>query len=348
MSNGTVLIRPVHENDLKSIVEIAMEVGFGFTSLPNNPDIIAKRVLHSVASFKQAKNDLDSRVFFFVMEDLDSKEVVGTCAIDVPAGESPPFYNYKLTNLTQKSDSLHIHKQHKILELVNDYQNTTEFGTFFIKKSFRGRGKGSLLSRSRCLFIAEFPDFFTERVIAEMRGFLDDKGNSPFWEAIGRHFFEMDFAKADYLRTVQGEQFITDLMPKYPIYVDLLSKAAQEVIGKTHLEALSALHLLEKEGFKHRGYVDIFQGGPLIEAEKSELKTVQTSQKAKVHQINKFNNVKKDRNKDNLWMISNTRLDFKVTSGYLEVIEKDKINLNEETAKILNVSIGDDVRYCIL
>ena len=46
-------------------------------------------------------------------------------------------------------------------------------------------------------------------------------------------------------------------MPRFPVYVDLLPKAAQEVIGKMHPHTLPAYHVLESEGLRYQGYVDI-------------------------------------------------------------------------------------------
>ena len=51
-------------------------------------------------------------------------------------------------------------------------------------------------------------------MIAEMRGVIDDQGRSAFWDAVGKHFFEIDFPKADYLSMV-NKKFIADLMPTF-------------------------------------------------------------------------------------------------------------------------------------
>ena len=71
-------------------------------------------------------------------------------------------------------------------------------------------------------------------------------------------------------------------MPKYPIYVNLLSEEAQAVIGKVHDKTKPALQLLETEGFSCRGYVDIFDGGPTVEAHLQHIRTAQASRKMTV------------------------------------------------------------------
>ena len=57
----------------------------------------------------------------------------------------------------------------------------------------------------------------------------------PFYEEIPR-FFGMSFQEADEFNAVNGHQFIADLMPKTPIYIDMLTDSARAVIGQCLLE----------------------------------------------------------------------------------------------------------------
>mgnify|MGYP001502308304 FL=1 len=81
----------------------------------------------------------------------------------------------------------------------------------------------------------------------------------------------------DRLSATTDNQFICDLMPKYPIYVDLLPPEAREVIGRCHSEGVGAYKLLQWEGFEFDRTVDIFDGGPLVAAQKRHLRTIQES-----------------------------------------------------------------------
>jgi len=78
--------------------------------------------------------------------------------------------------------------------------------------------------------------------------------------------FSLKQRKADYLSAIGNKQFISDLMPKYPIYVPLLPEPAREVIGQVHKATLPAYNMLKLEGFQDSGYVDIFDAGPTVEA----------------------------------------------------------------------------------
>jgi arginine N-succinyltransferase len=126
---------------------------------------------------------------------------------------------------------------------------------------------------------------FSDTVIAEMRGWQDGQGNSPFWEHLGKKFFGIGFQNADYMNAVDGTQFISDLMPRYPIYVDLLPEPARAVIGKPHDDSARALALLDREGFHFADYVDIFDGGPTVQCRTDDIASVRQTAKVTVDDI---------------------------------------------------------------
>jgi RimJ/RimL family protein N-acetyltransferase len=53
-----------------------------------------------------------------------------------------------------------------------------------------------------------------------MRGYIDESGKSPFWEAVGRNFFEFDYYAADVLSGLGEKEFIADLMPRHPMEME--------------------------------------------------------------------------------------------------------------------------------
>jgi len=130
--------------------------------------------------------------------------------------------------------------------------------------------------------MAQFPGRFAARVVAEMRGVSDEHGRSPFWEGLGRHFFSIDYDRAEHIVGIGNKAFIAELMPKHPIYTVLLSAEAQAVMGKVHPQTAPALHLLEQEGFRHQGYIDIFDGGPTVEAPLMDIRSIRRSRLLRV------------------------------------------------------------------
>ncbi|MFH0822318.1 MAG: arginine N-succinyltransferase, partial [Pseudomonadota bacterium] len=220
-----VVIRPVRRSDLDHLLDLADLAGFGLTSLPKDREILIRRVAQSEAAFQFPPFRPGGELYMFVMEELEEEKVVGTSCIVSKVGGFEPFYAYRIEDCVHESKTLGIRKEVGILHLVSQHSGPCEIGGLFLAPGRRKHGNGRLLSLFRFLFMTEYAERFEPLVIAEMRGVVDLEGRSPFWEALGRHFFDMDFPKADYL-SVKDKRFIADLMPKCPIYISLLPEAA--------------------------------------------------------------------------------------------------------------------------
>src|SRR3546814_18157633 len=64
---------------------------------------------------------------------------------------------------------------------------------------------------SDLLFIAMHRARFADRVLAELRGVIDERGGSPFWDGVAGRFFGMGFQDADYFNAINGNKFIAAL-----------------------------------------------------------------------------------------------------------------------------------------
>lgn len=176
------------------------------------------------------------------------------------------------------SQELNIYREIPTLFLANDLTGNSELCSLFLHADYRNGLNGRMLAKARLLFIAEYPQLFGNKIIAEMRGMSDDTGRSPFWESLGRHFFKMEFSQADYLTGVGNKAFIAELMPKFPLYTCFLSEDARAVIAQVHPDTEPALSMLKSEGFNYQGYVDIFDAGPAVECETAKIRAVRDSQ----------------------------------------------------------------------
>ncbi len=336
------VFRPIQESDLPAILEIAKQKGPGFNSLPDDTKVMQAKIIQSINSFAE-KLEINKRYYFFVLENTDTQEIMGSASIETNLGYVWPFYKYKISRLEQVSQALKQHKEHQILNLVTEQQGAAELGALYLKPIYRGEGRGTFLSRARCLFIAEFLNNFPEKIVADMRGISNQDESSPFWEAVGHYFADMHYAEASHLKAIKGSQFLVDLMPHLPIYIDLLPETAKKVIGKVHENTVPALHVLEKEGFQFKNYVDIFDAGATVETKKMHLKTVRESKNATLVAF------KEDISQTNPMMISNTEHNrFRAVVGVLDEIQEKEIALSLAVAKRLQVSISDKLRYCSL
>ncbi|MFN7176258.1 MAG: arginine N-succinyltransferase [Thermaurantiacus sp.] len=275
-------VRPARAADLDALLELAALTGGGFTNLPHDGQALAERIAWSEESLGVARAEPEDELYLLVLEERDTGRIGGTASLFSRVGVRWPFYSYKLTTISLKSRELERTFRTEVLHLVNDFDGASEVGGLFLHPDLRAGGLGRLLAKSRYLFIAGHRARFAKLVLAELRGVIDEGGNAPFWDAIAGRFFGMSFAEADRFNSLHGNQFIADLMPKYPVYVALLADDARAVIGQPHPAGRAALALLEKEGFGFHGYVDIFDGGPTVDAPVDSLETVREATRAEV------------------------------------------------------------------
>lgn len=320
------LVRPL---DLDSLVELAGETTFGLTTLTPDPERLQKRIEESESG--------DSPLL--VMVAGDQERVIGTAGLFTHVGDSKraePFYTYRLERTIHQSEALQVHNEVDVLHLAKLFDGPTELGTLFLHPDFRGGGKGRVLSLSRFLLVARDPEKYDRQVIAEMRGVIDGLGHSPFWDAIGRHFFQVDFPIADILSS-KDKQFIAELMPTHPIYVPLLPPDAQRVIGKVHDKTEPARRLLESEGFHFAKTVDIFDGGPCLRCDRKAIRTIVEST---ICELTKISDVQQSTIIDSL--VSTADGPFRAI-GCATKRSSRGVALNPKDANCLEVEIGDSL-----
>ena len=277
-----MIIRHAEHRDIDDIYILAAKSGIGMTSLPQNKEILAARIARTQNTLA-GRLSKGERGYLFVLEDTEQKRVVGMSGLEVAVGLNEPFYNYHVGRQVHASQALKVYKTLNTLFLSNDHTGCSELCTLFLDPDFRENQNGKFLSKVRFLFIAAFQSYFEAKIIAEMRGFSDEDGRSPFWDALGHYFFDMDFSTADYLSGIGQKVFIAELMPRFPVYIDLLPERAQQVVGQVHPQTKPAFHVLENEGLQYQGYVDIFDGGPTLEAEVKNLRAVKESRICRVN-----------------------------------------------------------------
>jgi arginine N-succinyltransferase len=243
---------------------------------------MAERLELSEASFASSTSEAGKERYFIALEHIASGVLAGCCAVKATIGESPPFFNFRLITEAQSSAVVNRRFDMQVLIGVNDFTGCTEVGSLFVRPEHRAAGVGRALAQSRYMLMAGSPKRFREHVVSELRGVVSADGYSPFWEAVGRHFFRMSFAEADALSATTDNQFILDLTPQHPIYVDLLPTQAREVIGKVHKDGEGARKLLEWEGFSFSNVVDIFDAGPLVSARRDTIRTLRESRRLRL------------------------------------------------------------------
>lgn len=329
------VIRPIQMQDLESLWEFANEAGFGFTTLPKNKSLIEEKIEKSLHSFSEKIEKPYHESYLFVLDREGT--AIGCSGLFSRIGMSEPFYAYHLLPLHQECKLLNRAQEIDVIHFIKARKKPTELCTLFLKKQFRHSHFGRLLSLSRFLFIASNRNRFAPIVIAELRGYSDEQGNTPFYDAIARPFFKISFNEAVELRYAHPE-CIEELFPHHPIYVNLLTQEAQNTIGMLHHDTQPAMKLLENQGFKKSHYVDIFDAGPHLFAHTEDINAVKNSLLGKVAKIaDKISDGQRA-------LVSNTHLDFRGAIASIK-IEGKEVEIDRELAKALKLDVGLPVRY---
>ncbi|WP_375290636.1 arginine N-succinyltransferase [Qipengyuania sp.] len=328
-------LRAAHASDIEPLYEMAKLTGGGFTNLPADREALGAKLERADAAFTR-EGELGDDQFVLVLENAETGQVRGTCQLMSKVGARWPFYSYRLNTLTQYSKELERTVRAELLSLVTDLEGASEVGGLFLHPGERAGGLGMLLARSRYLFIAMHRPRFAARILAELRGVIDDRGGSPFWDGVAGRFFGMTFQEADYFNAINGNQFIADLMPKHPVYVAMLGDEAKKVIGVPHPTGRAAMRMLENEGFAHEGYVDIFDGGPTMTARTDLVKSVKDSTPGTVDATDLDIG-------DRAILATGTLGNFRACYGMCEAREGDSIAIDERSARLLDLVKGDEV-----
>lgn len=178
-----MVIRPVERGDIAGLMQLAGKTGGGLTSLPADEKTLSARIERALQTW-QGTLPKSEQGYVFVLEDTETGTVAGICAIEVAVGLNDPWYNYRVGTMVHASKELNVYNAPLTLFLCNDHTGASELCTLFLDPAWRKEGNGYLLSKSRFMFMAAFRDRFNEKVVAEMRGVIDDTGYSPFWESL--------------------------------------------------------------------------------------------------------------------------------------------------------------------
>ncbi|KVD87773.1 arginine N-succinyltransferase [Burkholderia stagnalis] len=333
-----IVVRVVQTGDVDALVSLAKETGPGLTTFKPDRDALAARIERTRRTLA-GQAAAGEAGYFFVMEDSATGDIAGVCGIESQVGLEQPFYNYRVSTVVHASQELGVWTRMHALNISHDLTGYAEVCSLFLSPRYRTGGVGGLLSRSRFMFIAQFRERFPERICAELRGHFDDDGTSPFWRAVGSHFYQIDFNAADYLSSHGRKSFLAELMPRYPVYVDLLPRDAQDAVGLTHRDTLPARKMLEAEGLRYQNHVDIFDAGPVLECHVNDLRTVRESVVVPVSIGSP--DAQDDTPKS---LVSNTSLgDFRVGVAP-GVVANGTFVMSAADAAALDVKAGDPVR----
>ncbi|SQC60912.1 arginine/ornithine succinyltransferase AI subunit [Pseudomonas aeruginosa] len=196
-----------------------------------------------------------------------------------------------------------------------------------------------LNSRGRLLFMASHPERFADAVVVEIVGYSDEQGESPFWNAVGRNFFDLNYIEAEKLSGLKSRTFLAELMAALS---DLCATVAGCRPGspwaRSTRRAQITFDILMREGFETDNYIDIFDGGPTLHARTSGIRSIAQSRVVPV----KIGEAPKS---GRPYLVTNGQLqDFRAVVLDLDWAPGKPVALSVEAAEALGVGEGASVR----
>jgi len=333
-----LVVRPSTFSDLTGIERLLNDTDARVTTLPKERDKLSEKISESDDGFRVGIDGDGPTSFLFVLQDTDDNQVYGTSGIDSEAGYGYPFFNYRLDEVVHASHHLNISSKIPVLFLSHELTGRTLLRSFAIDPALKKSDGFDLLSRARLMYMAANPDRFHQEVIVEIQGIFDEKGACPFWDAVGRKFFDMDFLTADYYCSMKSKTFMSELIPQHPVYVPLLPPEASATISQNHPAANRTCQLLYREGFHKSKFIDPFDGGPVLKAQLRNTHTIGNIRFKKARPSDVVGGMK--------YLISNqSNQDFRCVIGTLVDGIGDSIRIPLDVADALNIQAGDDIAY---
>jgi arginine N-succinyltransferase len=254
----TPIFRPAAFADIAAIAKITAKADSGLTTVPKTKTAVSEYVSESL-DFLAGKDEAN-RLLFVVEVD---GEVLGISGIIPKLGVERPFYSFKRSRHARKASQQDLSVRYDTLQLTTDFDDYTELASIFLSPDARSKGVGRLLSLGRLGFIHSHRDRFENRLMADIRGWVDEDGISPFWQHLTSKFIQTNFDEAD--RLSGGDAvFIVELLPALPILLNLLPDSVEACAGRPHDLSAGAMGLLIAAGFEDTDLCDIFDGGPAI------------------------------------------------------------------------------------
>lgn len=334
-------LHALHPDALPTVMDLASHAGPGLTSLPPDKPVLDHKLAASWEHWQHGVSPTEDKLLFGV-SDHDG-HLIGLSGIAPRVGLHAPFVNFRITTEHQHAPSLNIDVRHRVLVACNDCTGWSELGSLLLAPSARGGGIGRLASLGRMLYLADHPTGFADTIFAELRGVCDDDGHAPLWDALGTTFFDLPFVEADRLSAVTDKAFIGELLPRHPIYLDLLPEPGRAVIGQPHPRTEPARRLLASQGFDFNGLIDIFDGGPVLSIRRERISAIAASRCARVtNTINHAPTVGPA-------LVSNQR-HHGFTCCLVERLGlvDDQVVLSHAAARTLDVVMGDPVRVWLM
>ena len=332
-----IIVRPARESDLDDLYEMSGIAQAGLTNFPHDRNVLSEFLEESSSSFSNPSKG--NPYFLFVMECISEKKVIGVSGIISKVGVPSPNYRYRVESYHTHSPRFKDYLTYQSLHLEPFELGLSEVCSLYLKPEYRRHNVGRLLSLHRFLFMALFPQYFEETVMAEMRGLSNKEGVSPFYSALWEDRLKMSFVEANRM-ILDYPEMMWDMRHKYPIELSLLPHWVRDVVAQPHPKTAPAYGLLASVGFEYKGSICCMDAGPVLMAKRDCISTVSLTRTTRDWVI--MPDLELELMKQScLGLVSNGKcLEYRCGIG---VKVHDKIVLSSQLASSLDVFPGDEI-----
>jgi arginine N-succinyltransferase len=189
-------------------------------------------------------------------------------------GQDLPRYWYHLGCVVHAAPELGLFHKQRTLLLGNDHTGATELDCIAVNRAQLDAAQSSMLTtllvRGAMLLLRQESagqknTSAPSKIIVSVPGVVDERGQSPFWQGLGRHFYPGDVASA---QAKFGELWLVHvaaLLPRHPLIASLLTTQAQQAIAGVQPDATNLCRVLTELGLREGEHVNVYDAGPVFE-----------------------------------------------------------------------------------
>ncbi len=197
---------------------------------------------------------------------------LATAELDAAIGLDVPRYWYRVGCMVLAAPELRLFHRQRTLLLCNDHTGAAELSDIRVGGDLEPVGAVEAVRRLvraaqlRLRIEGQGPGTPEPALLVELPGVRTAEGRSPFWTALGAHFYEGDPAVAAQRLGPEWRSHAAALLPREPLLVSFLQPAAQAALDRAAPGAETVLDALRAEGLRSGRYVTIDDGGPVYES----------------------------------------------------------------------------------
>lgn len=182
-------------------------------------------------------------------------------------GLTLPRYHFRLGRVVHAASELALFRVQTTLLLGNDHTGRAELTDLRcapdLPPQAQAQAFGELIQAAQAL-LRERPADFGDTLVAELPGWRDADGHSPFWQALGARFYAGDPAEAEARLGPDWRSHLAALLPRQTVYLSFLGTEAEARVLDVPAHAQPALSALRAAGFHPPEHARIDDGGPVL------------------------------------------------------------------------------------